>query len=462
MNIIVKATDDLNISRKASGTVGFIFNDSDVEFEVIEDDSEDKTPKIMAKMLVIPKTSYPKNTLSDVIDGMSIVNLSQTSGPAVVETSLISNGLFVKEEVNPLVPADVKLAFKSTKNMIIGIVVLIIFVVNAAMAGPIAITLPAKSPLMRGLWRLESTLIFAYPLTLLLYVVKRKELSFKNDFSTKFLINSVIGGLFSFLWYAALVVGCAMTISSRAMVLNSSPGFYVFWFSIVTGAVVHKYEFMGYGLFIAGLTLMFTDPYAVKTEGNENLHLGDLIAFLGAGSMAILNAINSSNSKSLHPLVMMTQLLTTSMIYQTILCWFILGTNKVLSSDPDYGFFGWVNDSRTILYLLGFIGPFNGLTANLSFYVSFYYFPVEIIGGAILTQPFITQVVAVLLGQDEIPGFKTVLGLSIITIGTLTASYGSRLKAGKVVEKICEESLLMLSKISFSEMSKKDIPSEKA
>jgi hypothetical protein len=83
---------------------------------------------------------------------------------------------------------------------------------------------------------------------------------------------------------------------------------------------VHKYEFLGYGLFIAGVLCMFTDPYAVKTEGDGNLYIGDLIAFLGAGSGAILNAINSRNAKSLHPLTMMTQLLTASMIYQTAFC----------------------------------------------------------------------------------------------------------------------------------------------
>jgi hypothetical protein len=141
----------------------------------------------------------------------------------------------------------------------------------------------------------------------------------------------------------------------------------------------------------------------------------------------------------------------------------MLGPNKVLSFDSDYGFFGWANDSGTVIYLVGFIGPFNGLTTNLALYVSYYYFPLEIIAGTILTQPFIAQIVSVLFGQDEIPGFKTILGLSIITMGTLTASYGSKLRTIKMVEKICEESLLMLSKISLTELrSKKDILNGKA
>lgn len=107
-----------------------------------------------------------------------------------------------------------------------------------------------------------------------------------------------------------------------------------------------------------------------------------------------------------------------------------------MSMDPDYGFIGWASDTRTTIYLVAFIGPFNGLTTNLALYASYYYFPLEIIAGTILTQPFIAQIVSVLFRQDEIPGFKTILGLSIITVGTLTASYGSRLKTIKIVEKI--------------------------
>ena len=60
----------------------------------------------------------------------------------------------------------------------------------------------------------------------------------------------------------------------------------------------------------------------------------------------------------------------------------------------------------------------------------------EIIAGAILTQPFFSQIAGVLMGQDRIPGFRTILGLGIITVATFATSYGARLKAIEEVEKI--------------------------
>ena len=53
--------------------------------------------------------------------------------------------------------------------------------------------------------------------------------------------------------------------------------------------------------------------------------------------------------------------------------------------------------------------------------------------------PFVSQVVGIILGLDGIPGFRTLLGLTIVTIGNLIKSYGNKLKALETVEKICKE-----------------------
>ena len=73
----------------------------------------------------------------------------------------------------------------------------------------------------------------------------------------------------------------------------------------------------------------------------------------------------------------------------------------------------------------------------------------EIIAGAILTEPFISQVVGVLMGQDQIPGFRTIFGLTIITVGCLMASYGTRVKAVEHVEKLLDDEELT-SKLGLS------------
>ena len=65
----------------------------------------------------------------------------------------------------------------------------------------------------------------------------------------------------------------------------------------------------------------------------------------------------------------------------------------------------------------------------------------EIIAGAVLTQPLISQVAGVIMGQDKIPGFRTIFGLAVITCATFATSYGARLKAIEEVEKICKDEL---------------------
>jgi hypothetical protein len=339
--------------------------------------------------------------------------------------------------------------------MIIGILFLCSFVINGAMTGPITVSLPAKSPLIKGMWRSQATAILTYPLLLLFYLLKGKNASITKDFSPKMIVNIMITCIFDMGWYLGLIVGCSMTISSHAMVMYSSTGVFMFAFAVVTRVAVHKYEVVGYSMFALGVILMFTDPYAIKVDGIGSQYLGDLIAFLGAGSGAIVGILNSTNTKLMHPLVLMSQLLTISVVYQTAFCCFMLGPDKVLSFDPGYGVFGWMSDSSTAVYLMGIVAPFNGLTSNFSFYISYYFFPLEIIAGAILTEPFIAQIVSVAFGQDQMPGFKTILGLTIITFGTLVSSYGSRLKALRMIEKICEESLLMFSKISMTQINNK-------
>ena len=130
---------------------------------------------------------------------------------------------------------------------------------------------------------------------------------------------------------------------------------------------------------------------------------------------------------------------------------FVLGPEKVLSFDVGYGTFGWMADPDTRWFLLTFVAPVNGIMSNLSFFVSYYFFPMEIIAGALLTQPFISQVVGILMGQDTMPGFRTIFGLILVTIGAFVSSYGARMKAVEKVEGIIQEEGLA-SKISFTEL----------
>ena len=76
-----------------------------------------------------------------------------------------------------------------------------------------------------------------------------------------------------------------------------------------------------------------------------------------------------------------------------------------------------------------FAAPFNGYLNLVTLFISYYYWPMQIIASAILIVPFLSQIIGIMMGQDNIPGFRTILGLFVIATGSFISSYGSRLKA---------------------------------
>lgn len=112
------------------------------------------------------------------------------------------------------------------------------------------------------------------------------------------------------------MVGISMTITSHAMVMYSSTGIYMFAFGLLVGNSMHKLEYLGVAMYLLGVFLMLTDPYAVKVGGEGNQYMGDLIAFVGASAGAMLGYYNSKTSKVIHPLVFLTHVLFISSLYQ--------------------------------------------------------------------------------------------------------------------------------------------------
>jgi len=342
----------------------------------------------------------------------------------------------IKEAIDPLQPEHVKLAFTSTANFWIGIFLLACLVIPGSLVGPLTLLLPSKSPLVKAIWRTQSNFVLGIPLLIGVYVMKRDEMDIRKDFSVQMLLNVAKASFFGFLWYISLVVGCSVTVTSHAMVMYCSTGVYFLFYALFTGKYVHMYELFGYALFFLGVFLMLTDPYAVKEEGSGNQYIGDLIPFLGAGAGAINGYLNSKNSTMVNPLVLMFQVFLCQTCYQLMFGSIVNGPLTFLSFDAHNGAFGWLTDFDVIISMLLIVGPFTGILGNVGLYASYNYFPMEIIASVILLQPFLSQVAGVLLGQDNIPGFRTVFGLIVITFGFMTASYGTRLKAFEEVAKI--------------------------
>ena len=115
-------------------------------------------------------------------------------------------------------------------------------------------------------------------------------------------------------------------------------------------------------------------------------------------------------------------------IYQFIFFPFLSTSNNFFSMDPTMGAFGWLNDSYSLFLVMWVNAPITGILANVGFFSSFKYFPIQIVTGVMLIEPFFAQLTGILLGQDEVPGVCTLAGLIIITGAFVITGLGATYK----------------------------------
>ena len=168
---------------------------------MVEDNDDESKSRIN---LSIRKKTNPSN-LSQALNKMANMNWASNTSRILVETSIITNGMVIKEEVDPTEREDIKLALVNRKNLLIGIFILLVFVISGSALGPATLHIPAKSILIKTLWRTETNLMFSFPLMILVYVLSHFKLydniSLWRDFSPRVLMNSMITSFFSTIWW---------------------------------------------------------------------------------------------------------------------------------------------------------------------------------------------------------------------------------------------------------------------
>ena len=345
---------------------------------------------------------------------------------------------------------DGYLAFTSRMNFWIGVFMLFLMVVPCSIIGPLTVGLPAHDAYVKSSWRFQGWTILAVILLIVMYVTKWDNLNFKRDFSYNILVRHAYLSIFTLSWATGYVLGCSLTITSHADIMYWSSGVWIFIITLLTCKTVHKLEIYGYFIYLIGVYLMFTDPSASKTWMDGQSYIGDLYAFIGAGSWAVFTYLNKINNPNLHPMVTLTQMFVFWTIYQFIFFSFLSTSNNFFSFDPTLGVFGWLNDSYSFFLLMWINAPITGILANIGFFSSFKYFPIEIVAGVMLIEPFFAQLAGVVLGQDEIPGIKTIIGIIVITVAFVIVGFGAKYKTQDELKK--NEENLSLKDLEMSDI----------
>ena len=325
--------------------------------------------------------------------------------------------------------------------MVIGVLLLLMMTIPGSIKGPLTISLPPEGPLLQLAWRTQGGMIVSMIIWATMYIFNRKTMSLIRDTAIPVLLDSALRAFFGFLWITALIIGCSLTITSHALVMNSSTGLYIIAVSIITKAEIDRFEYIGHGLFIFGVILMLLDPFAIKVGATDTWILGALIPLIGAGFGSILSFMNHK-ANSLHPIVTMTQFYFFSAIYQITFFPIFLRSDLFYTFDEKYGVFGWCSNFHNLLIVWCIVSPFTGVLEKISYLTVNSYFSLHTISIWVIFEPFIGQFWGIILKQDEIPGILTLIGLVIISLGFSIACYGEGLKHKEVLKVIKGNNML--------------------
>ncbi|CAI2368228.1 unnamed protein product [Moneuplotes crassus] len=341
---------------------------------------------------------------------------------------------------------NLNLAFRSKKDFAIGAFWLVVCILSSATIGPVVLMVPAKSTYASISWRSQGSCLIMAVWSIVSYIRYSKQKinrsfdatesqrlttweKIKKDSSPRNLVSTGFMSFFLFVWVFGLVLGCKYTLTAHADVLFCSNGVFILLIALLTCQYVHKYEIVGYIIYGVGVTIMLSDPNATKTEEGMNKSLGNIIALSGALGGALYGIISTKMKRDSPREVCMFYLFFGHFILQMLLFPHIEENPLLFSMDPEYGLFGWLSDPWLILMMLGFVCPWTSILTNYSLLEAYKYWTLDIVAVFYLTEPYFAEITAIFLGQDEIPGLQTFIGVTILSLGIVLSIYGSKTKA---------------------------------
>lgn len=236
---------------------------------------------------------------------------------------------------------------------------------------------------------------------------------------------------FLFMWVLGLVLGCKYTLTAHADVLYCSNGVFILLIAILTCQYVHKFEIGGYLIYGVGVLIMLSDPLATKTGEGTNKMLGNFLAIGGALGGALYGICSTKLKRDSEQVVCMFYLFLGHFIIQILLFPHLEENPLFFSFDSEFGIFGWMSNPWYAAFLLLFVCPWTSIVSNYSLLECYKYWTLDIVAVFFLMEPYFAEVTAILLGQDEMPGSQTFIGVTILSLGIALSIYGSKLKASE-------------------------------
>lgn len=148
------------------------------------------------------------------------------------------------------------------------------------------------------------------------------------------------------------------TIMTHTFVFKNLGGSIIVIYSLLTGALVHKYEILGSVIAFGGCLITVFDVQAKKVDASQqNILLGDIIACFGSVFTALYYSFNKYIVNQMPPLLAISVVMTISWIMLQIFG-FLFVSNFNISDDSLTGSFGFFHGDWTwyVIIMVGLLG----------------------------------------------------------------------------------------------------------
>ncbi len=304
--------------------------------------------------------------------------------------------------------------FVQKKNSVVPVFVwfvLVLSILAVSSAGAV-FQMIEVSPLLKASWRLQATSIVLFPLAIYQY------LNLENDVKTK-LFNSknqlalLFSGTCLWLHFGSWVWSLDNTTLPRSLLfVTSHPLVIVFGLWVLRKPVQSK-SMIGAIIGFLGASIVIL---AGDSEGKATL-IGDSFAFLGA--VTVVGYFTAARVlRSWMPLFVYAFPVTLIAAIFLSISSFIAEGSVLSLNNPEISLFGWILDAKWFLLVLYLaLGP--GLIGHTGLNGILKWVSPLLISSCLVMEPLLGSIIGFYLVSTDIPVIETILGGSIMIIGTL-------------------------------------------
>lgn len=244
---------------------------------------------------------------------------------------------------------------KQPSKNIIGYLFLLVVIISGASFVPLGVNLDVSNPLMKVSWRVMNML----PFLLVGGVLQAKRSRFfkMNSFLEKeTLLNIVIASFCIAMQQCSVITAGKYTLMSHCVIFVNLTGPVIVSYRMIRRQYVHKLEIIGCSVAIFGSFVSVMDKSAEKTNTeDQNIWLGDLIAFLGSFLNAVWMVKNEEIVQKLPPLYAMFYIMLFCELF-LLIAGCILFSDFTLGFDPITGALGFLHPGMWffVIFIYGF------------------------------------------------------------------------------------------------------------